>query len=122
MPAKLCVRPIAVVVLFILSTAMSSAQEIQSTSPEIELGPVTNYGSEAAAIKACRPGAAVWADRKTGYYYPKFREEYGKSPRGVFTCLKEAMAADYWGFGTIDSLGGRAGRSFPDKFPCSVCA
>ena len=121
MSAKVTVRPFAIVVFFILSTAMSSAQEIQSTSPEIELGPVTNYGSEAAAIKACRPSAAVWVDRKTGFYYPKFRDEYGRSPHGFFTCLKEAMKADYWGFGSIGDYESRVGRSFPEKFPCSVC-
>ena len=102
-------------------TSTCLAQEKSSKSSEIELGDVTHYRSESEAIRACSPNAAVWADRKTGYYYPRFKEEYGTSPHGFFTCLNEAMQADYWGFGTVDSLGSRAGRSFPDKFPCAIC-
>ena len=79
---------------------------------EIKLGTVTEYPNEAAASAAC-PDGVVWADRKSGFYYPKFAPEYGVTPNGVFTCYKQAKSADYWGLGTSDSLASRRGRVFP---------
>ncbi len=55
----------------------------------------------------------MWADRKSGFYYPRFAPEYGVTPDGVFTCYKQAKSADYWGLGTSDSLASRRGRVFP---------
>jgi hypothetical protein len=78
----------------------------------IKLGTVTGFPKEAAASAAC-PDGVVWADRKSGFYYPKFAPEYGVTPDGVFTCYKQAKSADYWGLGTSDSLASRRGRVFP---------
>ena len=88
---------------------------------EIDLGPVERFSSEASAAAACRPDGVVWADRKTGYFYPKFSREYGASKYGAFTCYKQAVEADYWGWGVISNVGGHKGREFPDKFPCATC-
>lgn len=79
---------------------------------EIKLGTVTGYPNEAAASAAC-PDGVVWADRNSGFYYPKFAPEYGVTPNSVFTCYKQARSADYWGLGTSDSLASRRGRVFP---------
>ena len=78
----------------------------------IKLGTVTGFPNEAAAAAAC-PDGVVWADRKSGFYYPKFAPEYGVTPNGVFTCYKQAKSADYWGLGTSESLASRRGRVFP---------
>ncbi|MDR3374412.1 MAG: hypothetical protein P4L98_11850 [Ancalomicrobiaceae bacterium] len=86
----------------------------------IDLGAVPKYPSEAAAVAACQPDAVVWADRRTGYVYPRYSEAYGKSPNGTFTCLKTALDADYWTFGISANFGGK-GREFPDHFPCTQC-
>lgn len=79
---------------------------------EIKLGTVPGFPSEATASAAC-PDGVVWADRKTGFYYPKFAPEYGMTLNGVFTCYKQAKSADYWGLGTSDNLASRRGRVFP---------
>ena len=79
---------------------------------EIKLGTIMGYPNEAAASAAC-PDGVVWADRKSGFYYPRFAPEYGVTPDGVFTCYKQAKSADYWGLGTSDSLASRRGRVFP---------
>lgn len=97
------------------------AQTAAADPSEIDLGPIPQYLSEALAANACTPDGVVWTDRKTGYYYPKFVREYGKTPRGTFTCLQAAITADYWGWGVISSIGGHKGREFPDRFPCTEC-
>ncbi|RYC29374.1 hypothetical protein D3273_24340 [Lichenibacterium minor] len=84
----------------------------QADDDEIKLGTVMGYPNEAAASAAC-PDGVVWADRKSGFYYPRFAPEYGVTPNGVFTCYKQAKSADYWGLGTSDSLASRRGRVFP---------
>ena len=78
----------------------------------IKLGTVTGYPNAAAASAAC-PDGVVWADRKSGFYYPRFAPEYGATPHGVFTCYKQAKSADYWGLGTSDGMASRRGRVFP---------
>ena len=93
----------------------------QPNPSEIDLGQITPFATEASAMQACNPDSVVWTDRKTGYYYPKFVKEYGNTPRGTFTCLKGALAADYWGWGVISNIGGHKGREFPDRFPCTQC-
>lgn len=87
----------------------------------IELGAIENYISETAAAAACSPDGVVWADRKTGYFYPRFAKEYGTSPYGAFTCFKAALKADYWGFGVSTDVGAKKGRVFPEFFPCNLC-
>lgn len=86
----------------------------------IDLGAVPKYSSEAEALAACQPDAVVWADRRTGYVYPRYSDAYGKSPNGAFTCLRSALDADYWTFGISSNFGGK-GREFPDHFPCTKC-
>ncbi|WP_131116404.1 hypothetical protein [Lichenihabitans psoromatis] len=71
------------------------------------------FENEAAAQGGCTGDGVVWADHRTGFYYPKFAPEHGVSPSGSFTCFKKANKADYWGFGTADSMESRRGRVFP---------
>lgn len=91
---------------------IASATIALAADDDIKLGPVTGYSTEAQAAASC-PDGVVWADRKTGFYYPKFSPDYGVTPDGTFTCYKQAKKADYWGLGTSDSLASRRGRVFP---------
>jgi hypothetical protein len=96
------------------------AAEPESKGGEIELGAIPKYADEAAARAACQPDGVVWADSKTGFYYPKFLEQYGKTRHGAYTCFKQAEKADYWGLGpTSDDA--RKGREFP-LFFCYSCS
>ncbi len=84
---------------------------------EIRLGPIQGYGTEADASAHCGGDGVVWADRKTGFLYPRFMEQYGRTADGTFTCYRAAKKADYWGFGVVDSMGLK-GKSFPyDRCP-----
>ncbi len=87
---------------------------------EIKLGPVAGYGTEGEAAAHCKGDGVVWADRKTGFLYPRFMEQYGHTPDGTYTCYAAAKKADYWGFGVIDSWGLK-GKSFPIS-TCSACS
>ena len=76
--------------------------------------------AEAAAQAACSPDGVVWADSHSGFYYPKFFPEYGKTEHGAFTCYKQAEKADYWGLSPASDVG-RKGREFP-LFFCTACS
>ena len=84
----------------------------------IDLGNVPHYADEQSANAACNPDLVIWADRKTGFYYPKFFSEYGKTQYGFFTCLKLAVKADYWSL--VPTPEGHKGRTFPQYF-CGAC-
>jgi len=85
---------------------------------EIPLGEVPRYATEAEAKDACSPDGVVWADRKTGFYYPKFYSDYGTTKYGTFTCHKLAVKADYWSLAPLEE--GGKGRTFPQFF-CGPC-
>ena len=106
--------------VFMATAAPIFAADSNSEKFEIELGPIPHYADEAAANAACKPDGVVWADRKTGFYYPKFFEDYGKTQYGTYTCYKEAVKADYWSL-TPASSGGHKGRQFPLIF-CKLCS
>jgi hypothetical protein len=99
-------------VVFAAALASSVAIARAADDDDIKLGPVTGYATEAQASAAC-PDGVVWADRKTGFYYPKFSPDYGVTLNGTFTCYKQAKNADYWGLGTSDSMARDKGRVFP---------
>ena len=105
--------------LFIVAGSVS-AEDSQADKFEIPLGAVPHYSDEASAKKACGSDGVVWADRKSGFYYPKFFEDYGKTKYGTYTCHRAAVAADYWSL-TPASDGGHKGREFPQEF-CTVCS
>ena len=96
------------------------AEDLKSEKFDIELGDVPSYSDEAAAIASCTPDGVVWADRKNGFYYPKFFQDYGKTRYGSYTCYKQAVKADYWSL-TPSSDGGHKGREFP-LFFCTSCS
>ena len=87
---------------------------------DIKLGPITKYPDESAARAACAPDGVVWADSKTGFFYPKFFSNYGTTAHGAFTCYGQAMKADYWSPDPA-SDGGHKGREFP-LFFCYACS
>ena len=96
------------------------AGDAKSKDSEIALGEIPRYADETAAQAACAPDSVVWADRKTGFFYPKFLPDYGKTQHGAFTCYKAATKADYWSL-TPASDGGHKGREFP-LFFCYGCS
>jgi len=91
-----------------------------ASAGDIELGPVRRFADEPSARAACAPDGVVWADSASGFFYPKFHPDYGKSPHGAFTCFSEAKKADYWGL-TPDGEDGHEGREFP-LFFCYTCS
>ena len=121
MPKRRIAAMAACAALAAFAMSLAQAQTAKPDPSEIELGPIAAYPAEDVAAQACAPDGVVWTDRKTGYYYPKFAKEYGATPRGTFTCLKGAVAADYWGWGVISNIGGHKGREFPNRFPCTEC-
>ncbi len=82
--------------------------------PPIELGQIPAFASEAAAQHGCPRDLVVWADRDTGYFYPRSRPQFGHTSAGVFTCLDAARGANYWDINPFSPYGSpRAGREFP---------
>jgi hypothetical protein len=106
-------------VLVTLSSPSLGGDGITGTG-DIELGQVRRFASEGAAHAGCAPDAVVWADSKTGFYYPKFFSDYGKTRHGAYTCYRDAKKADYWSL-TPASDGGHKGREFP-LFFCYTCS
>jgi hypothetical protein len=100
--------------------APATAGDANSEKFEIELGDIPRYADEATALAACKPDGVVWADRKTGFFYPKFFADYGKTRYGAYTCYRQAKKADYWSL-TPESDGGHKGREFP-LFFCYSCS
>ena len=90
----------------------SLSSPVRAGDDGVKLGPIDSYSTESEATSRCNGDGVVWADRKTGFLYPRFMEQYGKTDSGTFTCYSKAKKADYWAFGAIDSLG-HDGKSFP---------
>lgn len=86
---------------------------------DIELGPIPKYADEAEASSACGPDPVVWADSKTGFYYPKFFQDDGRTAHGAYTCYSKAQKADYWSL--TPTADGHKGRQFPLIF-CTQCS
>lgn len=100
--------------LAMMAALASPALADDDVASEFGLGTVPGFPSEGQAQVGCGGDSVVWADRRTGFYYPKFAPEYGNSPTGSFTCYKQAKKADYWGMGGgSDSMASRRGRNFP---------
>jgi len=73
---------------FLATSCPAYAIEPGTKSCEIELSVIPKFAEEATARAACQPDGVVWADSKTGFYYPKFFAEYGKTPHSAYTCYK----------------------------------
>ncbi len=106
----------------VLAAMTSSCLAGDGISPnsDIKLGPIPHYADESAARVACKPDSVVWADQKSGFYYPKFFPEYGTTQHGTYTCYRQAEKADYWSL-TPTSDSGHMGREFP-MFFCYSCS
>jgi hypothetical protein len=89
-------------------------------SSDIPLGDIPRYKDEPSARAACGDDPVVWADSGSGFFYPKFHEDFGKTAHGAYTCYKRAKSADYWSL-TPEGDGGREGREFPQFF-CTQCS
>jgi len=101
-----------------LLTALSPSAGAGSS--EIPLGDIPQYSDETSARAGCGNDPVVWADRKSGFFYPKFHPDFGKTPHGAYTCYGRAKKADYWGL-VPEGDGGREGREFPLIF-CTQCS
>ena len=97
-----------------------NAREANASDSEIKLGSIPHFTDEAAAVAACSPDGVVWADKKTGFFYPKFVSEYGRTEHGTYTCYRQAKDADYWSLSPT-SDDGHEGREFP-LFFCYTCS
>jgi hypothetical protein len=90
-----------------------------AASSEIPLGDIPRYPDETSARANCGDDPVVWADRKSGFFYPKFHPDFGKTAHGAYTCYGRAKKADYWSL-VPEGDGGREGREFPLIF-CTQC-
>jgi hypothetical protein len=113
-------RPFAAALVLCATGVEALAGDGISGTGDIKLGAIPRYADEAAAREACAPDGVVWADSKTGFFYPKFSAEYGATPHGVFTCYRKAEQADYWSISPVME-GGFKGREFPLRF-CNACS
>ena len=102
-----------------VALALGLAGWLVAASDDIKLGEIPRYGDEASARAACGKDAVVWADRHSGFFYPKFHPDYGRTAQGAYTCHGRAKAADYWSLVPEDG-DGREGREFPQYF-CNGC-
>ncbi len=109
----------SILMILMASASPSMAEDKAAASSEIQLGEIPHYADEEAARAGCQPDSVVWADRKNGFYYPKFFSDYGRTQHGTYTCYKQAKKADYWSL-TPASDGGHKGREFPEFF-CTAC-
>ncbi len=91
-----------------------------AASSEIPLGEIPRYSDEASARANCGNDPVVWADRKSGFFYPKFHPDFGRTAQGAYTCYGRAKTADYWSL-IPEGDGGREGREFPLIF-CTQCS
>ena len=101
----------------LLSGLVTSAR---AASSDIPLGDIPRYPDETSAHAGCGDDPVVWADRKSGFFYPKFHPDFGKTAQGAYTCYGRAKKADYWSL-TPEGDGGREGRQFPLIF-CTQCS
>ncbi len=110
-------------VLILTGVAVATSARAGGTdshSSEIPLGAIPHFPDEASARAACGADPVVWADRKSGFFYPKFHPDFGKTASGNYTCYSQAKKADYWSL-IPDGEGGREGREFPLIF-CTQCS
>lgn len=108
------------VAIFLAFGAPACADEVKTSTSDIPLGEIPRFPDEAAARAGCGSDPVVWADRKSGFFYPKFHDDFGKTANGAYTCYSQAKKADYWSL-TPDGEGGREGREFPLIF-CVQCS
>ncbi len=101
---------------------LASAVSISASaaSSEIPLGDIPRYSDDKAARAACGDDPVVWADQRSGFFYPRFHPDFGKTAHGVYTCYGRAKKADYWSL-VPEGDGGREGREFPQIF-CTQCS
>jgi hypothetical protein len=109
-------------VLIVAAVALTSPVRAGGTesSSDIPLGDIPRFSDEGSARAACGADPVVWADRKSGFFYPKFHPDFGTTATGAYTCYSRAKKADYWSL-TPDGDGGREGREFPLMF-CTQCS
>jgi hypothetical protein len=117
---KMRISRLVIFMALAASVTQAFGEDGGSGTGEIELGSIRRFADETSARAACSPGGVVWADANTGFFYPKFHPDYGKSRHGVYTCYHEAEKPDYWSL-TSCSNDARKGREFPLLF-CYACS
>jgi hypothetical protein len=95
------------------AAAPAAAANDGQAAPDLLLGPVPTYPTEAEARSACGKDAVVWADRYAGYYYLPGEAKFGATPDGAYACKKTAAQANYWDTDPRGSMSGQPGRVFP---------
>ena len=93
---------------------------VAESSAAIPLGDIPRFSDEGSAHAACGADPVVWADRHSGFFYPKFHPDFGKTANGAYTCYSRARKADYWSL-VPEGGSGRDGREFPLIF-CNPCS
>ena len=97
-----------------LAALLIAATSQPDSLPPLELGHLPIFADESQAKRACGGDIVVWADRDTGYFYPRSRPQYGHTRAGAFACLKAAERAEYWDINPFSPLANpKAGREFP---------
>src|ERR1700677_412487 len=117
---KMRISSLMIIAALAASITPAFGEDGGSGTGEIKLGAIRRFADENSARAACSPDGVVWADAKTGFFYPKFHPDYGKSRHGAYTCYHEAEKADYWSL-TPGSDDARKGREFP-LFFCYACS
>jgi len=110
---------VVILAALVLAT-LAQASETRPPPSDIKLGSIPRFADEASARAGCGADPVVWADRKSGFFYPKFHPDFGKTASGAYTCYSQAKKADYWSL-TPDGDSGRKGREFP-LFFCTQCS
>jgi hypothetical protein len=97
-----------------LLAALPASAQPASNAPPMALGSLPMFATESEAKRACPRDVVVWADRDTGYFYPRSRPQYGHTPGGAYACFQAARRADYWDINPLSALSNpKAGREFP---------
>lgn len=88
------------------------AANLGEPDPELLLGPLQTYATEAAARAACGGGQVVWAERYAGYFYKPGEAQFGVAAFGAYACAKNAAGANYWDSDPMAGVMGYRGKTF----------
>jgi hypothetical protein len=75
---------------FLVACVLTWHASAHAASNDIKLGDIPRYPDEAVARAACGDDPVIWADRHSGFFYPKFHSDYGKTKQGAYACYSQA--------------------------------
>ncbi|HWK46402.1 MAG TPA: hypothetical protein VNT30_16900 [Stellaceae bacterium] len=112
MPRSLLIITCTVTMLMAIGAAR--AQNLGNADPDLLLGAIKTFPTEAAAQAGCGKDIVVWAERYAGYYFRRGEAGYGTKEYGAFTCMQSAQDANYWDTNPLSVMGpSHPGRNFP---------